>query len=355
MLKKGIILAMVGASLFTSGIKVFADEVGDTDSYNTVTDNPRQKFIDSIKDDAISLAHQYDLYPSLMMAQAIIESGNGQSQLASAPNYNLFGVKACDSYEASVGYQTTEVQNGISYTTEANFRVYPSYKESLEDYADLLKYGTDWDHEYYQNTWRSVSDSYEKAAEGLVGKYATDPEYAQKLIEIIQENNLAQYDDQQINTMVAADNNQNTSSVVSDTTELPAYDGKDYNTSGSYPFGQCTWYVYNRMYQLGMKVDDYMGNGGQWGNTAERLGYEVSNIPEQGTAVSVPPGELGSDPAYGHVAFVEKVNEDGSIAISECNVVNPGSGTVSERTVSKDIAQTLTYIKGPYMEKTVNG
>ncbi len=126
----------------------------------------------------------------------------------------------------------------------------------------------------------------------------------------------------------------------------PAYDGVERNTSGSYPFGQCTWYVYNRMAQLGMRVDDHMGNGGQWGETGKALGYTVSNTPIVGTAVSIPGGQLGSNPLYGHVAFVEAVNEDGSILISEANVVKKGTGTVSYRMLSAETAKALNYVTG---------
>ena len=46
---------------------------------------------------------------------------------------------------------------------------------------------------------------------------------------------------------------------------FPVYDGINYNRSGSYPVGQCTWYVYNRFKQLGTSVDEFMGNGSDWG------------------------------------------------------------------------------------------
>jgi Surface antigen len=124
------------------------------------------------------------------------------------------------------------------------------------------------------------------------------------------------------------------------------YNGKDYNTSGSYPFGQCTWYVYNRMAQLGKRVDDFMGNGGDWGSRGASMGYKISRTPKEGTAASMPRGLLGSDPTYGHVAFVEYVNPDGSILISECNVLNPGSGTVSYRVVDSNSAKQITYVEG---------
>lgn len=124
----------------------------------------------------------------------------------------------------------------------------------------------------------------------------------------------------------------------------PVYDGRDYNTSGSYPFGQCTWYVYNRMAQLGKPVDEFMGNGSAWGIKGKILGYSVTNTPKVGTAVCFAPGVFDADPVYGHVAFVEVVNVDGSLLISECNVIDPGSGTVSYRVVPSSIAKALLYI-----------
>ena len=56
---------------------------------------------------------------------------------------------------------------------------------------------------------------------------------------------------------------------------FPVYDGINYNRSGSYPVGQCTWYVYNRFKQLGTSVDEFMGNGGDWGRKGRALGYQL--------------------------------------------------------------------------------
>jgi len=125
--------------------------------------------------------------------------------------------------------------------------------------------------------------------------------------------------------------------------KLPRYNGKDYNISGSYPVGQCTWYVFNRVNQLGGTVDDYMGNGGQWGATGRRLGYKVSQTPRAGSMISFAPGTAGSDPRYGHVAFVEAVGQNG-ILISEGNVY--GGTTISYRVISNDLALSshVTYI-----------
>lgn len=112
-------------------------------------------------------------------------------------------------------------------------------------------------------------------------------------------------------------------------------------TAATYPWGQCTWYVYNRAQEFGIAFSPFMGNGGDW---RLKLGYETSHEPKQGAAVSFAPGQAGADATYGHVAFVEDVREDGSILISESNVT--GLGNISFRTFSAQEAKQLTYVFG---------
>lgn len=111
--------------------------------------------------------------------------------------------------------------------------------------------------------------------------------------------------------------------------------------SQTYPWGQCTWYSYNRARELGVFYDAYMGNGGSW---KDKAGYPTTNTPKVGYAVSFSPNQAGADSTYGHVAIVEVVNEDGSILISESNVL--GLGIVSYRTFSAQDAKKLTYVIG---------
>lgn len=89
----------------------------------------------------------------------------------------------------------------------------------------------------------------------------------------------------------------------------------------NYAWGNCTWYVYNREYQIGHVIASNLGNGGSWGANAKAQGYKTSGTPNAGNMVSFPPGVAGSSPIYGHVAFVEYVNPDGSFLISEMNVL----------------------------------
>lgn len=156
--------------------------------------NTTEEFIRKIGPLAAKIGDEQGLYASVMIAQAILESGSGNSTLAGMPNYNLFGIKG--SYKGkSVGMPTQEdTGSGALYTINANFRRYPSYKESLEDYAKLLKKGISGNEAFYQGTWKANTTSYQEATAYLTGKYATDIHYASKLNGLIKTYNLTRYD-----------------------------------------------------------------------------------------------------------------------------------------------------------------
>lgn len=112
--------------------------------------------------------------------------------------------------------------------------------------------------------------------------------------------------------------------------------------NGGY-FGQCTYYMYNRFAQLGSPIRTTgLGNAAEWPANAAAAGYGVSSTPRAGTAIVFQRGVGGADPVYGHVGFVERVNADGSLFISEMNV--QGVNVISTRTIPAGIAAQATYI-----------
>ena len=112
--------------------------------------------------------------------------------------------------------------------------------------------------------------------------------------------------------------------------------------NGGY-FGQCTYYMYNRFAQLGAPIrTTALGNAAEWPANAAAAGYGVSSTPHAGTAIVFQRGVGGADPVYGHVGFVERVNADGSLFISEMNV--QGVNVISTRTIPASVAAQATYI-----------
>lgn len=148
------------------------------------------KFIKDIALQANESGLENDLYASITIAQAVLESGSGTSALAQNHN-NLFGIKG--SYKGNhVAVKTTEHKsNGEKFLADATFKSYPSWGESIEDHDQLLRHGLNG---YYHGTWKSNTNDYTEATQFLVGRYASDPDYASKLNAIIEKYNLTRFD-----------------------------------------------------------------------------------------------------------------------------------------------------------------
>ncbi|AWD62747.1 mannosyl-glycoprotein endo-beta-N-acetylglucosamidase [Limosilactobacillus reuteri] len=151
------------------------------------------KFINRIAPAAQQIGREYDLYPSIIIAQAALESDWGCSTLGKAPNNNLFGVKGYFARQ-TVAQPTTEYDDqGHKFQVVSNFRQYASEYEALRDYAQTLE------APLYQGVHRQNTKNYREATRALRGRYATDPEYDRKLNQLIDTYQLTKYDDQ-VNT-----------------------------------------------------------------------------------------------------------------------------------------------------------
>lgn len=94
-----------------------------------------------------------------------------------------------------------------------------------------------------------------------------------------------------------------------------------YDGGNSYDYGYCTWYVKNRR---GASLPNGLGNANTWYSRAAGMGMAVGSTPKPGAVGTTTRGSLG------HVVYVESVNADGSINISEMNA--PTWGAVTYRT-----------------------
>jgi flagellum-specific peptidoglycan hydrolase FlgJ len=148
-------------------------------------------FIQSLVPHAQRIQKQYNILSSLVIAQACLESNFGKSGLATK-GFNLFGIKG--KFDgASITMRTHEFVNEKKVWIDAAFRKYPSWYESLEDLAKLYINGVSWDKNKYKPII-GITD-YKTACETIQSSgYCTDPNYAAKLIKIIEEYNLTQYD-----------------------------------------------------------------------------------------------------------------------------------------------------------------
>ena len=155
-----------------------------------------KEFLAKIKDGAIKSWKTHKILPSLVGAQAILESGWGKSDLATKAN-NLFGVKADASWKGNVFLvPTKEYINGQWVTIQANFRRYDSWNDSVNDHANFFI-----ENDFRKNNYKGLigEKDYKKAVASILTPkaqygYATDPNYADKIIRVIEENNLTEWD-----------------------------------------------------------------------------------------------------------------------------------------------------------------
>ena len=121
----------------------------------------------------------------LIVAQAALESGWGQRQILTAegtPSHNLFGIKAGKNWRGKVtNIVTTEYIDGKAVKIRDDFRVYPSYFEAVTDYVNLLTQSKRYAKVAAVNTPEQAAIALQAAG------YATDPGYAKKLIQLIQQ------------------------------------------------------------------------------------------------------------------------------------------------------------------------
>lgn len=195
--KKLITKINAGLVLFSAGAVLCQLSNETTTIYAQSSRLSPSDFLKNVSDYARDIASKNDLYASVMIAQAALESGWGNSSLAKAPNYNLFGIKG--SYNGNSVYVPTLEDDGSGnyYQINDSFRKYDNYGQSLGDYASVLTGDNDpssWRYQYYAGARYSNASTYQQATAHLTGRYATDTSYASKLNQIIEQYGLTQYD-----------------------------------------------------------------------------------------------------------------------------------------------------------------
>ena len=140
-----------------------------------------QQYIDQYKDVAIEQMQRYGIPASITLAQGIFESGAGRSELAVKAN-NHFGIK-CNGWTGRRSYHDDDERGEC-------FRAYDNAYESFEDHSKFLA-----ERQRYRGLFNLKRDDYKGWARGLkAAGYATNPQYADRLIELIQLYKLYQYD-----------------------------------------------------------------------------------------------------------------------------------------------------------------
>lgn len=144
-----------------------------------------QAFIDSVLPMAKKAAGKLGVNPAMLVAQAALETGWGKHILQDAEgqsSYNLFNIKAQGSWQGpTVEVTATEYRAGRPMQEKSAFRQYESLADSFNDFVDFLQ-----NNPRYRNALGAVSDAKEFVSELQKAGYATDPDYAKKVISVFE-------------------------------------------------------------------------------------------------------------------------------------------------------------------------
>lgn len=151
-------------------------------AYSQKTRISRTEYIAKYSDWAVSEMKRTGIPASITLAQACFESDDGNSWLSREAN-NHFGIKCHNTWTGNKIYQDDDEKNEC-------FRKYTSAKESFEDHSDFLV-----NMKRYASLFQLNSRDYKGWAEGLKeAGYATNPKYPERLIKIIEDNKLYEFD-----------------------------------------------------------------------------------------------------------------------------------------------------------------
>lgn len=142
----------------------------------------REEYIEKYKDDAVKEMLMHGVPASITLAQGILESGNGNSPLAKYAN-NHFGIKCHKDWDGPTFIQDDDAKNEC-------FRKYKTVLESYTDHSLFIK-----NRKWYNSLFELKTTDYKGWAYGLKkAGYATEPKYAQMLIDLIEKHKLNELD-----------------------------------------------------------------------------------------------------------------------------------------------------------------
>lgn len=157
-----------------------------TAAVSTTLDNSDPvSFIQSLLPSAEKAAAALGLEPLALIAQAALETGWGQRMFKNSDGQNsnnLFGIKAQANWQGKVAVvDTLEYREGVAQKEKARFRAYDSAEQSLHDYVDLIQ-----SNPRYQSALAVASDTKAYFQRLQAAGYATDPNYAQKILSVME-------------------------------------------------------------------------------------------------------------------------------------------------------------------------
>jgi len=175
-------------SLMINAAKISRDQVKPAATSESLQDlriNSAADFVNQLRPYAEQAAKKLGVDANVLLAQSALETGWGKSIIKSSDgssSYNLFNIKADKSWQGNqTRVSTLEFKDGVAKPEIAGFRSYASYQESFDDYVDFIK-----TNPRYKTAIKMAEKAERYMHELQQAGYATDPDYADKVMKIYQ-------------------------------------------------------------------------------------------------------------------------------------------------------------------------
>lgn len=241
---------------------------------------------------------------------------------------STYTVKSGDTLSGIAAKYGTTYQKIMSLNGLSNFNIYPGQKLKVSGTASSTSTNTSSSTSGSTTTYTVKSGD---SLSAIAAKYGTT---YQKIMSLNGLTNFNIYPGQKLKVSGKATTGGSGSAGTSTNT---GYRTPIFNHSNLYDWGQCTWHVFNKRAQIGKGISTYWWNANSWDTGAAADGYTIDHNPTVGSILQ---SDLGY---YGHVAYVESVNSNGTITVSEMNY-SASPGIVTYRTISASEARSYKYI-----------
>ncbi|MFA6052197.1 MAG: flagellar assembly peptidoglycan hydrolase FlgJ [Methylobacter sp.] len=152
-----------------------------------------EDFVRQLHPLAVQAAKELGVEPKVILAQAALETGWGRSLIKNSNgsnSFNLFNIKADKSWQGKQAQVSTlEFDQGVAKKVNAGFRAYDSFQESFKDYVDFIK-----NNPRYGDALKKVGNAEQYMHELQRAGYATDPKYANKVMNIYQSSTMTEFE-----------------------------------------------------------------------------------------------------------------------------------------------------------------
>ena len=159
-----------------------------------------EDFVRQLHPYAEQAAKELGVEPKVLLAQAALETGWGRSLIKNSDgsnSFNLFNIKADKSWQGKQAQVSTlEFEQGIAKKVNAGFRSYASFQESFQDYVDFIK-----NNPRYGDALKQAGNGERYLHELQRAGYATDPNYANKVMSIYHGNTMAEFEPETVVAM----------------------------------------------------------------------------------------------------------------------------------------------------------